>query len=241
MLLKTNTKKIKKTYKIKILNTTNFFDLNSLLNISLETLSSFINLIYIIYIIMFQFPSIPIFFGFVTFNKETKPEFSQYNFNFDLFNSDFNLQLNDKYLIFKDFYIRNGSTFQLKYTVLDNLVKYFFPMTQNIIDYINHFAFAAHYGRIAAVQANNMIPLSILLEQQFDIVDYNNGNHNRVEDFYGERELLEQDELYTKSNFKFNEFSNDFQVYGTKRLIFCLFVIRNQYLKDSQITSNYEL
>lgn len=50
---------------------------------------------------MQDLPTIPIFWGFVSFNPLTKlPEYSQYNFKFDTYKTDFNLNFDDKYSIF---------------------------------------------------------------------------------------------------------------------------------------------
>jgi hypothetical protein len=166
-----------------------------------------------------------VFWGFIVFDPNTQlPIYSQYTFNFDLYSNDFELVGKTKNEIFRDFWIRNQNDFEKPYTVLPELQKYFNPMTQQIIDYMYFYGFAAHWGRLTNIEPPGFIPPSILVEQQFDLIYYTPKELGRVEDYFFQNEFG----IFTKYNFIFDEYIKDFQVYGPKLLIFTQFVSRNQ-------------
>ena len=166
-----------------------------------------------------------LFWGFVVCDLETTfPLYSQYNFDFFRYATDFGIISNSKYNIFADFWIRNENNFNLVYTVKQELQKYFTPMTLQIINFINNKAFAAHTGRLANDIPTGALTLDLLFNQQFDVINYTDIELPLVEDFHYEN----SNGIYTKYNFLFDKFSNDFQIYGTKRLIFTFFVLRNK-------------
>ena len=61
--------------------------------------------------------------------------YTKYNFNFDLYQTDFNIQPNNKLTIFSDFLQRNNTTYDKPYSVSEELKKYFTPITSEIINY----------------------------------------------------------------------------------------------------------
>ena len=68
---------------------------------------------------------------FNAYNSQTKQlEFSKYNFNFDLYKSEFGLEDKTKLEIFDDFILRNGSNYKIPTVVKEELKQYFLPMTQ---------------------------------------------------------------------------------------------------------------
>ena len=171
------------------------------------------------------------FWGFVEYDRQTKlPIRSQYNFNFQEYNNDFKV-INpiDKKIIFRDFWIRNECELTKPSFVKPELIKYFFNITPNIIDYINYNAFAAHYGRWN--NPSTAFPELILLEQQFDIIYYLQSERPLVEDFYYEN----NENLFTKFNFDFDKFSNEFNIWGCKRSVFTQFIIRNRNFNPEYI------
>lgn len=175
-----------------------------------------------------------IFWGFIVYETETKfPIYTQYNFNFDLYANDFGLVGQNKNQIFADFFIRNQSDFSKPYTVLPELVKYFNLITLEDIQYIYKYAFTACWGSLSSFRPPGAITYSQLALQQFDKIEYTEIELPRTEDYYynNSRGYL------TKFNFNFNNFSQDYQIFGPKRLIFTSFLVRNQALSGVVYTS----
>ena len=182
------------------------------------------------------------FYGFIVFDLDTKlPLYSQWTFNFKLYAHDFNLVGKSKNEIFVDFWIRNQTDFSQVYTVLPSLTKYFFRMTIKIINYMYFYAFAAHYGRLTNIIPKDAIPVQTLVQQQFDLINYTPVELSRVEDYFYEQSFLNGElifnSIYSKYNFDFAKFSEDFKIYGPKRLIFTQFLTRNQFLSGVIVNS----
>lgn len=168
-----------------------------------------------------------IFWGFITFETETFfPQYTQYNFNFDKYSNDFELVGKNRNQVFADFFIRNQSDFSKPYTVLPELVQYFNLITIEDIQYIYKYGFTACWGSLSNFQAPGEITYKKLALEQFDKIEYTEIELPRTEDYY----YNNSHGYFTKYNFKFSEFSNDFKVYGPKRLIFTSMLVRNQAL-----------
>jgi hypothetical protein len=175
-----------------------------------------------------------IFWGFITFETQTFfPQYTQYNFNFPLYSNDFNLTGKNKNQVFADFYIRNKSDFSKPYIVLPELVKYFTLITLEDIQYIYKYGFSACWGRVSTFQAPGAITYRQLALEQFDKIQYTEIELPRTEDYYYNNPRG----YFTKYNFQFDNFSNDFVVYGPKRLIFTSMLVRNQALSGVVYTS----
>ncbi len=169
----------------------------------------------------------PTFYGFVVFDQNKTLQYSQFNFDFDSYALNFDLIGESKDMIFRDFLQRNNFDYAKPYSVLDNLVQYFFPMTQQIIDYVNFYSFTAHFGYLGSIPASaNVISNQDLLAQQFDLIYYTEEQLPRMQDFYYD----DPDGTYCKYNFIFDKFSTDFNVWGPKRFVITQFITRNQML-----------
>jgi hypothetical protein len=167
------------------------------------------------------------FYGFVVFDKCKNLKYSQYNFNFESYAHDFGLVGESKDTIFKNFLQRNNFDYAQPYSVLPNLVKYFSHMTQQIIDYVNFYSFAAHFGNLGSLPTSeNSLSYDVLLAQQFDLIYYTEGELPRMEDYYFD----DPSGTYCKFNFLFDQFSEDFNVWGPKRFVLTQFLTRNQML-----------
>jgi hypothetical protein len=182
------------------------------------------------------------FWGFVVFDSNSKlPLYSQYTFDFVLYATDFNLFKKSKNEIFYDFWIRNQCNFEKPYTVLPELQKYFFPMPIEVVNYINTYSFAAHYGRLTNTIPKDATPDTVLVEEQFDLKLYTPIELSRVEDYFYEETLksvgIINEEIYSKYNFNFEQYSTDYNIYGPKRLIFTQFLTRNQFLSGVIVNS----
>jgi hypothetical protein len=63
------------------------------------------------------------------------------------------------------------------------------------------------------------------------MIEYSDNTIRRIQDYYWNAD----GKLHTKWNFDFNQYSNDFNVYGSKLLIFTDFVLRCNVLGNSPI------
>jgi hypothetical protein len=161
---------------------------------------------------------------FLAFDSSTKELlYSKYNFNFTQYAIDFSLQTTNKLIIFKDFLKRNNTSYSKPYTVEPSLVKYFTPMTEEIVNYVLKYAFSIHNFYINIKDPLTYINESILLAQQFDLVYYTDDQIRRTQDFnYAPNGTIQ----YSKYNFNFDLYSSDYNVFGNKLVIFTDFVIR---------------
>ena len=171
---------------------------------------------------------------FSVFEPTTKQLlYTKYNFKFDSYNNDFNLGLpiTQKKDIFMDFLKRNDTTFDKPYQVSQNLVKYFSPMTQKIIDYMNKYGYCNHPGYLNIHDPLGYISYDVLVEEQFDLIEYTDDQIRRIQDYYWNADK----KLNTKWNFDFNQYSKDLNVYGSKLLIFTDFMVRCNILGNSPL------
>lgn len=162
---------------------------------------------------------------FAGFDSNTKSLlYTKYNFNFELYKNDFNLNflVTDKKNIFVDFLSRNNFSFDKPYNVLPSLQKYFLPITQEIIDYMNKYGFVIHTNYINIKDPITYIEYSVLNETQFDMINYDDTQIRFLQDYYWNVD----GRLDTKWNFDFSQYSIDFNIYGSKLLIFTDFVVR---------------
>ena len=146
---------------------------------------------------------------FAGFDSNTKKLlYTKYNFNFELYKNDFNLNflVTDKLNIFIDFLIRNKSSFDKPYSVDAALTKYFFTITPEIVNYMNKYGFTIHPNYINVKAPITYIESNVLINAQFDIINYDDTQIRILQDYYWNVD----GRLDTKWNFDFNQYSNDF-------------------------------
>lgn len=167
------------------------------------------------------FREICYFFAFDSNTKELL--YTKYNFNFTKYSIDFQLETTNKLIIFKDFLKRNNTSYLKPYFVQPDLVQYFTPMTDEIINYVLKYAFCIHNFYISIQDPLTYINGIVLLSQQFDLIYYTDDEIRRIQDFnYAPNGPLQ----YSKYNFDFDLYSLDYNVFGNKLVIFTDFVIR---------------
>ena len=102
---------------------------------------------------------------FNEYNSETKElEFSKYNFNFDLYKSEFGLGDKTKLEIFDNFILRNGWDYKKPTLVKQEFKQYFLPMTKQIQNYNTYRDMSIHPGYINIFNLNSYIPYEVLAE-----------------------------------------------------------------------------
>jgi len=174
------------------------------------------------------------FHNFSIFDPITKKLlYSKYSFNFDLFYNDFpdnNIEI-WKPGVFRQFLEMNPIDYNSKTTIKPEFIKYFKPITQEMINYNNKYGYYCHYNSRFTYFPDIFIDTVTLCNQQFDMIQYKNYEINIIQDF-----IMEFDnKMYTKWNFDFSNYSNDFNIYGSKLLIFTDFINRIIHLEDSYI------
>ena len=179
---------------------------------------------------------------FNVYDEQTRElKYSKYNFNFDMYKSDFDIKSDDKLEIFDDFLVRNETAFfnepdvlnmgekipsYLKPTTLKpELEKYFSPMTKLIINYNNKYAQTVHTGYMHVQDPRKYVSITTLVENQFDTVFYKDEEIRRLQDYY----YSEEEGIYSKYNFNLEKYSNDFKVYGNHLVVFTDFISRVIY------------
>ena len=181
------------------------------------------------------------FYNFIQFDPTTKnPIYCLFNFNYTQYAADYSIVSTAKYDIFTDFWVRNGFDWYKKYIVKPQFIKYFSPITTEMINYLKKYGFSLHYGYFLQVVPKTFIPIDVLLNSQFDMIPYGDNQIQRLQDYYFEDDT----NTYTSYNFDFKNYSNDFDIYGTNLLQFTDFVIRNNNTSGTIInasTSSYGL
>ena len=185
---------------------------------------------------------------FNVYDKQTrKLKYSKKNFNFYLYKKDFNLLNKTKLEIFDHFLIANNSAFfnepsfpnkgtttpsYLKPTTLkEEFKKYFTPMTQQIINFNNLYGFTVHPGYMNVQDPSTYVSITRLVKEQFDLVYYKPDQLRKLQDYY----YSDKQGVYSKYNFNFKKFSEDFNVYGNNLVIFTDFISRVIYSSGSYI------
>ena len=162
------------------------------------------------------------FYNFLVYDSETKLlKYSKYNFDFVKYYNDFSFLTNDKNILFEHFWSTNNYSFTKPFAVYKQSEKYFKPMTDEINIYISKYGII--HGNILADISTN-VSENILIKQQFDIIPYSEVNYSRIQDFVYINGI---DYSYTKYNFNFDTYSEDFKIYGNKLVVFSDFVVRN--------------
>ncbi len=177
-----------------------------------------------------------VFYNFIQFDVSTKlPIYTVFNFNCEQYALDYHIESTSKYDIFTDFWNRVGFEYSKPYIVPAEYTQYFFGITQEMIDYVNHYGFF-HDGFLSLIVPPTYISYGELEKNQFDMIPYTDEQVKRLQDYYYDANNI----TYSKHNFDFDSYSNDFSIYGSKLLVMTDFIVRNLELSNiiHLITSN---
>ena len=170
------------------------------------------------------------FLCFAVFDKNSKQLlYSKYNFDHEKFrNSDINYNNLSKNEIFYEFLIKNETTLLEPFLVKEELKTYFLPITQEIQDYFDDYSYllwGLNYNKLSSYIADDVI-----MNNEFDLIQYNYLTQiSNLCDFFH----IEENIIYSKYNFNFDQYSIDFNVYGSKITIFSDILIRLLYLSGN--------
>lgn len=136
--------------------------------------------------------------------------YSKHNFNFELFMNSVPIPQSytkkNKYIRYFQYFLDlHDWSFDQKYTIKPEYIKYFNPITADIVDYLNNFG---NYSK------------------ESGILYYHEPN-DKVQDFFNTHD--DKFMAYNKFTFNFVKFITDFNIYGSKLLIFNDFISRNYY------------
>jgi hypothetical protein len=156
------------------------------------------------------------FICFAVFDENDNLLYTKYNFNFDLYISDKGISIDlSKNEVFNLFLDENETDVLLPFSVKNELKQYFFPITEEITYFFYQYNYILGDFEYPGNLTENQKEESLLFE--FDI------NHFIINppdfDTYGLFTFLftepETNLIFSKYNFNFTEYSNDFRVYGT--------------------------
>jgi len=169
---------------------------------------------------------------FAVFDQTTKSLiYSKYNFDFTKYRlayPEFASSSDNK--TFYDFLVRNNSYLDQPFTVLPSLTQYFTPMNDNIKSYFDLYNYILWYFNFNTLPtfANSQT----IMDKEFLLYGYS---------FYSEIpslcEFLHETSrgIFCKYNFKFDLYSSEFNVYGSKICIFYDFYFRATYLSGNEM------
>ena len=148
--------------------------------------------------------------NFLIYDQSHNLIYSKHNFNFDYFINTIPIPASftnkNKYVRYFQYFLHlHDWSYNQKYTIKPEYVKYFTPITSDIISYLNNFG---NYSK------------------ESGILYYHDPN-DKVQDFFnttGDKFMA-----YNKFTFNFNKFMLDFNIYGSKLLLFNDFISRNYY------------
>ncbi len=164
-----------------------------------------------------------VFNAFDFFSK--KLLYTKYNFNFAKYRAERYLPNTiDNLIVFKNFLAVNESTWDKPHTVKPELVRYFNPINDTIVSYMNTYGNTIHKYYTGDIYNTNYLSQEALILNQFNLMGYDDNQIRLVQDFYVEDETTGA--KYTKWNFNFTLYSNTFKVWGSKLLIFTDFIYR---------------
>jgi hypothetical protein len=172
------------------------------------------------------------FICFAVFGNDKKLLYSKYNFNFDLYISDKGISADlSKNEVFNLFLDENETDVLLPFSVKTELKKYFLPITEEIQQYFDDFNYSLGDFEANIAFLPERESQMVILENEFNLVYYN--YFNQVQNMY---EFLFTEAgsnlIFTKYNFNFTEYSNDFRIYGSKMCIFSDFIFRYVLLES---------
>lgn len=150
------------------------------------------------------------------------PIYCLFNFNYTQWSIDYNLGTTNKYIIFTDFWNVVGFSFASKYTVPEAYQKYFTPITAEMVQYLYRYGFSFHYGYLSQINPLTFVSYEELSANQFEMIYYTDNQIRRLQDYYYE----DSSGTYTKYNFNFDIYAQDYNVYNCKLLMFTDIVIR---------------
>ena len=175
------------------------------------------------------------FLCFASYDANSKQLlYSKYNFDFDLYREARNYVGYSKNQMFADFLKENNVDLTKPFVVKDELKQFFLPITQEIQIYFDNYNYLL-YG-FNNISLNTFVTMETIMNNEFEAVLY-----DYIKQIPSLCEFLHIDEnnkYFSKYNFNFDKYSQDFNVHGSKICIFYDFMIRLRYLSGNVTNMN---
>jgi hypothetical protein len=175
-------------------------------------------------------------YSFAVYGPDQTLAYSKYNFNFEKYKTDFSSELPPSPTssdIFYSFLIKNNTDLNKPFSVRDDLVKYFTPMTSDIQKYHDTYGYCPALNYMQSVNPTGIVSSDLIFEDQFQLIPYSDDSVRRLQDYIYYDEFST---FYTKYNFDFDTYKKDWNVYSIKKLtVFTDFVLRTEYLNHAII------
>lgn len=185
---------------------------------------------------MDQITSINEFIYFTVYDLVTfKVKYTKFNFNYEMYKLDFSLDSLDKGVVFKHFMNNNGIDYTKTINVKDEYIKYFNDITNEEIEYIETYGFSFHNNYMQIKYPISNVSFLDICRDQFMMIKYTDEEYRKLQDYFY---TDEQNNYYTKYNFNFNLYSNEFEVFGNKLVVFTDFIIRCINLSSTAFSTN---
>jgi hypothetical protein len=159
--------------------------------------------------------------------------YTKYNFLYKEYAIAYNLIGLPKIFIFYDFLIRTDAAMERPFSVKPELVKFFSPITPEIINYFDQYSYTAHPNYMFFDSPTLYLPDQYIYENQFNMIYYKDTEYRRLQDYI----YVLGNKYYTQYNFDHDTYSKDFNVWGCWLTVFTDFVVRTIYLNKAIIGS----
>jgi hypothetical protein len=170
------------------------------------------------------------FYLFSVYDRSTqKLIYSKYNFNFEQYSADRGYTGLSKNDLFYNFLVENKTDFWKPFSVKDELKQYFFTITETIQNYFDDYNFSLYGINYNAL--TTYFRYDTLMENEFLLTYY-----DLITETTNLCEFLERtpdNKIISKYNFKFDEYSSDYNTYGSKLCVFYDFVMRIKFLSGN--------
>ena len=158
------------------------------------------------------------FICFAVFDDDQKLLYCKYNFDFDLYISEksigSDLSKNEVFNLFLD---ENETDILVSFSVKSELEKYFFPITefiQKYFDYVNYVIGDFEYSPSGVPSFNKVLVMENEFNYGYEYLIYNTDYLYQFVFTESETNLI-----FSKYNFNFELYSQDFRVYGTESFV----------------------
>ena len=147
--------------------------------------------------------------------------YSKYNFDSVKYEGDYivsdlsNDPVERKRQLFFDFLIKNDADLNKPFQILEILKQYFIPITSDIQQYFDNYGYTL-WG-FNYITLGSFVSFNTILENEFLLTYYDYDSIQAIFEFIF---VDDENRIYTKYNFKFTNYSNDFNIFGSKLCIF---------------------
>ena len=166
---------------------------------------------------------------FAVFDNSKKLLYSKFNFKFQEYATQYILPyentFSSKRTVFFDFLQRNESDPRYPFTVKDELKQYFSDITPDVQQYFDNYGYVLWDFNYLLI--NSFMSMNTIIENEFSLkfYDYDTEIPSILEFLYHD----ENGNIYSRYNFDFDNYSLDYNVFGSKLCVFSNFLLSMKY------------